>query len=118
MYGLFVDNSHRLIIIPREPSEAKNLFAYGAAQEEDDFEGIIELKDDNFSLNGVSGKIVDDDIVWENGKTWHRLQISPYQAYMLTRRPYFPLSLFAATLAVDMFQWTYSKTKQVKAKLI
>lgn len=103
MEGLFVDNNSCLYIVYYAylNKNEDTLQVACANNDTEDFEGYIgtfnhkvknavELKVNNKTLKGkYNGS---DCISWNNGLEWKRLKVSREQSYMLTTRPYIPMT--------------------------
>ena len=109
MDGIFVDSRGRLVVIPRVSPEARALWVYG----------VDDLDDDKYDPDGWTARLEKDPheghkvtlirpgaemceqgecdsdrrVTWASGETWIRLQMSHEQVYLLTRRPYVPITL-------------------------
>lgn len=96
MQGLYADGDFRLVVIFALSDDEWDV--YGVDRSKGWVGDIHKLRDDTYSLtaNGTNCKGSYDghgSIVWEDGATWTRVDVSSEQVYLLTRRPYVPLTL-------------------------
>ena len=96
MQGLYIDSTHNLkILLPiddhrtevvdsSEKYETKNPHVIEKSKH------IITWKTGSLCINGYYNG--DNCFKWENGDVWYLINMSPTQQYILTRKPYIPLT--------------------------
>ena len=110
MHGLFVDAQHCLRVVTPDG-------VVYATTAEDEWIGHVEMEglDEKVGLFGnvtlttphgaVRGVFDGEDCVtWDDGATWHRLNLSATQYHVLRRRTYVPLTFVAASV---VYGWAH-----------
>ena len=96
MQGLYIDSAHNLkILLPIDDHCTQ--VVYYSSEDETNTPHVIEKskhmitwKTGSLCINGNYNGV--NCFEWENGDVWNLINISPTQYYMLTRRPYIPLT--------------------------
>ena len=99
MQGLYANDRFQLVVIFAQSDE--NWDVYGVENSEGWNGKIQKLHDDTYTMTAnereFKGSYDQYDqigkIVWEDGDTWTRVDISSDQVYLITRKPYVPMTL-------------------------
>ena len=126
MDGIFVDAGGRLVVIPRVSHANDVAWVYGVKDRDDAEydpdgwkarmekvgEGRVTLVRADASDDGEFES--DHRIRWQSGDTWVRLQMSHEQIYLLTRRPYVPMTVVLMSGAWTALRALYGSLPSVR----
>lgn len=96
--GVYVNTRAQMLLLLDHTHDSVRVMA------PNDATGIATLatKHTLLSFKGVDGIFNGADAIkWNNGDTWHRVEMSVEQFRVLTRRPYVPLTLVAVKILKD-----------------
>ena len=125
MHGIYVDAQHCMRLIPHEPQgvdvwNVQGVDHHGTSKyDPEGWEALLTLSGDDKVVMlredvAEHGTVKNEDtIVWDNGDVWSRLQLSYMQAYLLTRRPYVPLTMMLFFKWREALTWSWNRFKDM-----